>query len=254
MRETVQAVKLHLQPTAFLIDPHLLAEYVDARTRPINVPRTHAPITHPSHAPFPLPTHTQRPTLQNSEDFCKLLACAVSEDRREYPLKVAKTRNWDYARAIATACSSLRVRALEEADRSANQERELAQEDERMLRGLISASALSPTRGGGGLGPGAGGGADMMGGGDVLDKRRNFDRLSAVLDLKGGEPLAVRALGALLLHLQTTTFQLEPGGLVAVQTLERFDLNRYVRLDSNAFSSLQVRHRVYTPQTCSILL
>lgn len=243
MRETVQAVKLHLQPTAFLIDPHLLAEYVDARTWPIHTRPTHiqnTSITHPSRAP-----PSQRPTLQNSEDFCKLLACAVSEDRREYPLKVAKTRNWDYARAVATACSSLRVRALEEAGRSADEERELAQEDERMLRGLISASALSPT-GGGGLGPGAGGGADMMGAGDVLDKRRNFDRLSAVLDLKGGEPLAVRALGALLLHLQTTTFQLEPGGLVAVQTLERFDLSRYVRLDSNAFSSLQVRRRVYT--------
>lgn len=96
-----------------------------------------------------------------------------------------------------------------------------------MLRGLISSS--SPTPGGGGWEEGA------------MDTRRNFDRLSAVIDLKGGEPLAVRALGALLLHLQTTVFQLEPGGVVPVQALERFDLNRYVRLDANAFASLQVK-------------
>lgn len=115
-----------------------------------------------------------------------------------------------------------------------------------MLRGLISTSALSPMGGGAG-----GAGTAIMADGDVLDKRRNFDRLSAVLDLKGGEPLAVRALGALLHHLQTTTFQLEPGGLVPVQTLERFDLNRYVRLDSNAFSSLQVHIYVHT---CTIHL
>ncbi len=134
---------------------------------------------------------------------------------------MAKTRNWDYARAVTTACSYLKVRTLDEAGRRADAEREEAQEDERMLRGLIST--------------GSGGGDE-----EVLDTRRNFDRLSAVLDLKGGEPLAIRALGALLLHLQTTIFQLEPGGLVPVQALERFDLNRYVRLDSNAFSSLQV--------------
>lgn len=130
------------------------------------------------------------------------------------------------------------MRALDEAGRAADTEREEAQEDERMLQGLIS-SDLLPARGGGG---GGGMGADGHDGG-VLDTRRNFDRLSAVLDLKGGEPLAVRALGALLVHLQATTFQLEPGGLVPVQALERFDLNRYVRLDANAFSSLQVSRR-----------
>lgn len=38
MRETVQAVKLHLQPTAFLIDPHLLAEYVGTPCKQSHTP------------------------------------------------------------------------------------------------------------------------------------------------------------------------------------------------------------------------
>ncbi len=177
LRETVQALKLHLRPTLFLIDTHAMAD----------------------------------------EDFCKLLGSAVSEDRVEFQLRVVKARSWDYRRSINQLCACLEVRELAEASRAAEEE---DREDDLMLRSLISTT-------GGGYGGGG------------LDARRNYDRLSAVVDFTA-EPLLVKALGALLTHLQSSTFQLELGGRVPVRGLRRFDLGSFVRLDSNTLSSLHI--------------
>ena len=101
-----------------------------------------------------------------------------------------------------------------------------------MLQNLIS---------GGGRG-GREGGAEAGG----LDPRRNYDRLSCVIDFPG-EPLLVKALGALLLHLQGSVFSLEMGGRVPVGRLRRFDLGGFVRLDDNALMSLQIFHEEKHP-------
>jgi len=220
LRETVQALKLHLGPTSFLIDAHLLAD----------------------------------------EDFCKLLGCAVSEDRPQFHIKVAKVRtppsllpslppslpsphspslppssqarNWDFRRAIAQLCTCLEVRELVEASRAEEEDRE----DGLMLQSLI----------GGGREGGAGGGA----GGGGLDPRRNYDRLSSVIDVSG-EPLLVKALGALIVHLQNSVYSLEMGGRVPVGRLRRFDLGGFVRLDTNALTSLQIFHEEKHPNVIS---
>ena len=186
LRETIQALKLHLLPSSFLIDPHWLAD----------------------------------------QDFCKLLSCAVAEERPEFHVKVSKTRNWDYKRSISNLCGCLKVRELEEASRA----EEEALEDDLLL--------ASMTGGSGGAGAGGGGGRRNSLNGS-LDPRRNYDRLSAVVDFTG-ETLLVRALGALLVHLQATTFQLEVGGLVPIRALRRFDLGAFVRLDANTLSSLHI--------------
>lgn len=101
-----------------------------------------------------------------------------------------------------------------------------------MLQNLISGS-----RGGGREG-GAGAGG--------LDPRRNYDRLSCVIDFLE-EPLLVKALGALLIHLQGRVFSLEMAGRVPVGRLRRFDLAGFVRLDNNALMSLQIFHEEKHP-------
>ena len=112
-----------------------------------------------------------------------------------------------------------------------------------MLQSLISGGGEGGREGGAGGGGGGGGGGG-------LDTRRNYDRLSSVIDFSA-EPLLVKALGALIVHLQGSVYSLEIGGRVPVGRLRRFDLGGFVRLDSNALNSLQIFHEEKHPNVIS---
>lgn len=158
----------------------------------------------------------------------------MTDDRQgEFQVKVVKTRNWDYNRALSNLSASLKVKELNEATRT--EEEDL--EDERMIRSMISTAAAT-------------GSATTTATPYALDHRRNYDRLGAILDFKG-EPLLIKALGALILHLQTGAFQLELGGIVPVKSLQRFDLSQFLHLDSNTLSSLQIFHEEKHPNVIS---
>jgi DNA mismatch repair protein MSH5 len=157
-----------------------------------------------------------------------------------HPFKIQKARDWDTRRAVSQLCHCLDVRQLAKGPHSRNRENAMYLKNERLATSSEAVSSLFFMDDKG----------SRQGRDEGLDPRRNYDRLSCVIDFMS-ESLLVKALGALLVHLQCTTFQLEIGGRVTVQTLERFDLGSFVHLDSNALTSLQIFHEEKHPNVIS---
>ena len=81
-----------------------------------------------------------------------MLSSAVSEDRKEYELRVLKTRNWDYTGSIKNICQALVVKELQQTE---DQDEGAADDDGDMMN----------------IGRGGGGSQRIM-----------YDRLSSVLN------------------------------------------------------------------------
>ncbi|CAM9190733.1 unnamed protein product, partial [Chrysoparadoxa australica] len=76
---------------------------------------------------------------------------------------------------------------------------------------------------------------DLM---EAYEEDQAFNVLSGVIDFDAVQ--GVRALGALLKHLQSTVFQLDMEGTVTVQSIKELDCLSCMRLDAATLSSLDV--------------
>eukprot|EP00611_Tribonema_gayanum_P014801 TRINITY_DN262_c0_g1_i5.p2 TRINITY_DN262_c0_g1~~TRINITY_DN262_c0_g1_i5.p2 ORF type:complete len:507 (+),score=243.57 TRINITY_DN262_c0_g1_i5:187-1707(+) len=149
--------------------------------------------------------------ISNNSELLQLLVAPLTEGGEPYAHQVLKNACWDYASAVRSTCANLRVLEL-------------------LQRGN--------TPGGGG---GGGGGRRLdgdMGADWSNDEERAFNLLSGVIDFNAEQ--SVRALGALISHLQSSVFSLEVDGSVPVLAVREMDLLAALRVDALSLRSLGI--------------
>eukprot|EP00611_Tribonema_gayanum_P014800 TRINITY_DN262_c0_g1_i4.p1 TRINITY_DN262_c0_g1~~TRINITY_DN262_c0_g1_i4.p1 ORF type:complete len:897 (+),score=290.04 TRINITY_DN262_c0_g1_i4:187-2877(+) len=150
--------------------------------------------------------------ISNNSELLQLLVAPLTEGGEPYAHQVLKNACWDYASAVRSTCANLRVLEL-------------------LQRGN--------TPGGGGGGGGGGRRLDGDMGADWSnDEERAFNLLSGVIDFNAEQ--SVRALGALISHLQSSVFSLEVDGSVPVLAVREMDLLAALRVDALSLRSLGI--------------
>eukprot|EP00903_Cladosiphon_okamuranus_P011998 g11267.t1 len=165
--------------------------------------------------------------MATNQPLFEMLVAPLIEGADPIDFRLVKRASWDYQSAVRGICANLKVQNL----------KATISHD----AGVGGATSRSDTQGrDGGLG-GTGASGDPL--------KEAFNRLGSVIDFEGQQQ--VRALGALLVHLQSTVFALEESGSVNVTAVRQLDVYGSMRIDPMTLRSLGIMAEEFHPNVIS---
>ncbi|CAM9117808.1 unnamed protein product [Pylaiella littoralis] len=162
----------------------------------------------------------------NNQALFDMVIAPLIEGGDPIEFRLMKRACWDYQSAVRGICANLQVQSLRRKIRVAS--------------GVDGARMCDGEREGGNIGVAAGGGDPF---------REAFNLLGSIVDFQAQQQ--VRALGALLTHLQSTVFALEGSGTIDVTNVRQLDTADSMRIDAMTLRSLGIMAEEFHPNVLS---